>query len=244
MTTSLSNRSTAPSEDRPSEAMLPWTLLAIQLTARYSQLRDLFTYRYDDKSLGNDTESSNTSPPSFDKLHINFICSYDDLTKSYRIAVRITVKPCNRLPEEHYDNARSLHYAFRYYMPESGRWASRDPIGEEGGINLYSFVGNDGVNELDVLGEREGDTPDIEPTIDYVEWRCSFTFNVSRIRTSSLCGPCQAKVTGTAISTTETGAVLAARSIALGKIKPPCAPAGGGAFRCLVTFVSHPPNIA
>ena len=40
----------------------------------------------------------------------------------------------------------------RYYVPETGRWASRDPIGEYGGLNLYGFVGNDGVNWVDVLG--------------------------------------------------------------------------------------------
>ena len=31
-------------------------------------------------------------------------------------------------------------------------WPSRDPIGEQGGVNLYGFVGNDGVNRWDFLG--------------------------------------------------------------------------------------------
>ncbi len=31
-------------------------------------------------------------------------------------------------------------------------WPSRDPIGEEGGLNLYAFVSNDGINSIDVLG--------------------------------------------------------------------------------------------
>jgi len=31
-------------------------------------------------------------------------------------------------------------------------WPSRDPIEEEGGINLYGFVGNDGLNKWDNLG--------------------------------------------------------------------------------------------
>ena len=31
-------------------------------------------------------------------------------------------------------------------------WPSRDPIEEEGGINLYGFVGNDGVNYVDLVG--------------------------------------------------------------------------------------------
>lgn len=45
-----------------------------------------------------------------------------------------------------------VYYGYRYYSPEMGRWVSRDPIGERGGINLYGMVGNDAVNKLDRLG--------------------------------------------------------------------------------------------
>jgi len=34
-----------------------------------------------------------------------------------------------------------------------GRWVNRDPIEESGGVNLYGFVGNDGVGMVDVLGQ-------------------------------------------------------------------------------------------
>ncbi len=44
------------------------------------------------------------------------------------------------------------YYGFRYYSPRFARWINRDPIGEEGGINLYGMVGNDAVNWVDVLG--------------------------------------------------------------------------------------------
>jgi hypothetical protein len=44
------------------------------------------------------------------------------------------------------------YYGYRYYDPKTGRWPSRDPIGEEGGINLYGFVGNNGVNDFDYHG--------------------------------------------------------------------------------------------
>jgi uncharacterized protein RhaS with RHS repeats len=43
-------------------------------------------------------------------------------------------------------------YGYRYYDPLTGRWPSRDPIGEDGGVNLYGFVGNDGVSWWDFLG--------------------------------------------------------------------------------------------
>jgi RHS repeat-associated protein len=43
-------------------------------------------------------------------------------------------------------------YLYRYYDPLTGRWLNRDPIEEDGGVNLYGFVENDGVNVFDILG--------------------------------------------------------------------------------------------
>ena len=55
----------------------------------------------------------------------------------------------------------------RVYSPELRRWLSRDPIEEDGGLNLYAMCGNDAVNGVDLYGllvmvldikrEREGD---------------------------------------------------------------------------------------
>jgi RHS repeat-associated protein len=44
------------------------------------------------------------------------------------------------------------YYGFRYYDPSTGRWLSRDPIGEAGGVNLSGFVGNDPANAADTDG--------------------------------------------------------------------------------------------
>jgi RHS repeat-associated protein len=41
---------------------------------------------------------------------------------------------------------------YRAYDPATGRWLSRDPIGENGGINLYGYVVNSPVNYIDPLG--------------------------------------------------------------------------------------------
>ena len=46
------------------------------------------------------------------------------------------------------------NYGYRYYHPNLGRWLSRDFIEEEGGLNLYAFVGNETVNEGDLFGLR------------------------------------------------------------------------------------------
>ena len=54
----------------------------------------------------------------------------------------------------HYLHAPSgLHFApFRAYSAEFGRWISRDPIEEEGGVNLYGYVASNPVNWVDPLG--------------------------------------------------------------------------------------------
>jgi RHS repeat-associated protein len=45
-------------------------------------------------------------------------------------------------------------YLFREYRPSLGRWLSRDPMEEEGGYNLYAFVGNAPLDYIDPFGER------------------------------------------------------------------------------------------
>ncbi len=65
------------------------------------------------------------------------------------------------------------YYGYRYYDSVTGRWPSRDPIGEEGGLSLYGFVGNNCIDAYDFLGlkksckeEEEGDTrPFVETAI-------------------------------------------------------------------------------
>jgi RHS repeat-associated protein len=47
-----------------------------------------------------------------------------------------------------------VHYQFRPYSPELGRWLNRDPIGEgKGGVGLYVFVKNAAILGHDSLGQ-------------------------------------------------------------------------------------------
>jgi RHS repeat-associated protein len=54
----------------------------------------------------------------------------------------------------HFYHAESGLYLapFRAYSPSLGRWISRDPIGEMGGLNLYGYVLNNPVRWIDQLG--------------------------------------------------------------------------------------------
>ncbi|MBK9128164.1 MAG: RHS repeat-associated core domain-containing protein [Phycisphaerales bacterium] len=69
------------------------------------------------------------------------------LSGSYaaRNAMRFSTKP--------FDPATGLGYwGYRWYSAKLGRWVSRDPIEEEGGVNLIAFVRNDPIYLQDGLG--------------------------------------------------------------------------------------------
>jgi RHS repeat-associated protein len=50
------------------------------------------------------------------------------------------------------DQSGLYYYGYRYYDPLTGRFISRDPIEEKGGLNIYGFVSNRPVDHLDRLG--------------------------------------------------------------------------------------------
>ncbi len=69
-----------------------------------------------------------------------------------------------RFSSKYFDVETGLYYyGHRFYDPIWGRWINRDPIEEAGGLNLYGFCGNDGVNQADFLGLWVGPNRTGEP---------------------------------------------------------------------------------
>ena len=58
-----------------------------------------------------------------------------------------------RFAGQYYDTETGYHYNWhRYYNPETGRYLTSDPIGLSGGLNTYSYSGQNPVMEIDPWG--------------------------------------------------------------------------------------------
>ena len=58
-----------------------------------------------------------------------------------------------RFMTKRYDETIGLYdFGARWYSPTLRRWLNRDPLGEDGGLNLYVFCENDPVNKYDPNG--------------------------------------------------------------------------------------------
>ena len=61
--------------------------------------------------------------------------------------------PCLAASKYHDWETGVYYYGYRYEAPSTGRWLSRDPMGERGGLNPYGFAVNSPANYIDKDGQ-------------------------------------------------------------------------------------------
>ncbi len=69
-----------------------------------------------------------------------------------------------------------VRFGARDYDPTIGRWTSKDPIGFNGGLNLYAYCGNDPINCVDLTGNY----PDEGYQGSFAHWVTHSDFVVAR----------------------------------------------------------------
>ena len=96
-----------------------------------------------------------------------------------------------RFPGQLYDRETNTHYNyFRDYDPQLGRYVQSDPIGLDGGTNLYAYVGNHPTNSVDptgqvikIIGDRNGD---YKKAIDYLKQDRGMKSIIDRLNNSPI----------------------------------------------------------
>jgi len=94
--------------------------------------------------------------PGNETRHVSTVSTHAD-DNPFRFSTKVTD-----------DETGLVYYGYRYYSPILGRWISRDPIGEKGGLNLARLSRNQPISYVDALGLQEpaaqGPTLKVEAT--------------------------------------------------------------------------------
>ena len=108
------------------------------------------------------TQSGGNAFPVYDsngnvRAYLNgsggFAAVFDHGTFGEKLSSSVTGSYFFRFASKYYDEETGLYqYNERYYSPNLGRFINRDPIEEGGGVNLYGYCANDGINQSDYLG--------------------------------------------------------------------------------------------
>lgn len=94
--------------------------------------------------------------------HAARIISYEEFhpygTSAYRLMNSAVEAPPNRYRytgmERDEESGLGYHQT-RYYAPWLGRWGSSDPIGQRGGLNLYSYSSSSPIVRIDTRGKQD-----------------------------------------------------------------------------------------
>ena len=89
--------------------------------------------------------------------------------------------------EEYMPETGMYHYLYRAYSPSLARFITRDPIEEQGGVNLYCFVGNNPVSRWDMLGLECYCGMDITEKLNNILIKVKNIFNNNKNLQQSIC---------------------------------------------------------
>ena len=82
---------------------------------------------------------------------------YDAFGNTLEISgVRASENPYRFSTKELHGASGLYDFGFLFYSASMGRWINRDPIREDGGLNLYAMVGNNPLNAVDDYGLQPG----------------------------------------------------------------------------------------
>ena len=111
------------------------------------------TYSFAYNANGNVTEVLKKNPGSLLAGSLVAHYEYDPFGNTIRSTGTYANANPFRFSTKYWDAETALYYyGYRYYDPTTGRWPSRDPIEEDGGLNLYAMAGNNLVSRYDVYG--------------------------------------------------------------------------------------------
>lgn len=126
------------------------------------------------------------------------------------------------------DGTGLYYYRARYYDPMLKRWLSEDPIGMDGGLNLYAYVGGNPISRTDPLG------------LDYVSMYPQMNSALSPPAPPQACpsdADCPDPVSITPNSVCQTGDTLCAQAMQAAGIQGPYFPTTTTYSRaCLIRF--------
>ena len=78
---------------------------------------------------------------------------YDPFSSVLRVTGPMALLNPFRFSTKYTDGESGFNnYGYRLSSPQVGRWLSKDPINEKGGLNLYGFVDNSPNNNVDFIG--------------------------------------------------------------------------------------------
>jgi RHS repeat-associated protein len=115
----------------------------------------LIRYQYSNHLGSSSLElDENASIISYEEYHPFGTTSY----QAKNASINAAAKRYRYTGMERDEESGLAYHSARYYLPWLGRWLSADPIGIEGGLNLYGYSSNNPINRFDINGQNDKET--------------------------------------------------------------------------------------